>query len=68
MFVAVVNWNKCTGCGDCIGVCPVKCFVMSDDKCWAYDAGKCIGCGGCEDICPTDAIGVSEGFGGQARR
>ena len=23
MFVALVNWDRCTGCGDCVSACPV---------------------------------------------
>ena len=64
MFIAVVNWDKCTGCGDCVDACPVKCFEISDGKCWAIRAAECIDCGNCPDICPDDAIGIAVGWGG----
>ena len=68
MFIAVVNWDKCTGCGDCVTACPVQCFEVSDGKCWAMRATYCIDCGNCPEICPEDAIGIAVGWGGQASR
>lgn len=65
MYIAVVNWNKCTGCGDCIGSCPVDCFVMEDGKSLPHLASHCIDCGSCLEVCPEDAIAISIGWGGR---
>ena len=64
MFIAVVNYDKCTGCGDCVNACPIKCFEVSEGKCWAERAAECIDCGNCPDICPEGALAVAVGWGG----
>ncbi|MBI4681652.1 MAG: 4Fe-4S binding protein [Nitrospirae bacterium] len=64
MYIAVVNWDKCTGCGDCVTACPIKCFEMSDGKCLPHRAAECIDCGNCPEICPSDAIAIAIGWGG----
>jgi NAD-dependent dihydropyrimidine dehydrogenase PreA subunit len=66
MYVALVDWEKCTGCGDCVTACPVKCYEMSDGKSLANRASYCIDCGNCPEICPDDAITISIGWGGLA--
>ncbi|MDA8085227.1 MAG: 4Fe-4S binding protein [Nitrospiraceae bacterium] len=64
MFVALVNWDKCTGCGDCIKVCPAGCFKMSGEKSEPYRSAYCINCGACLEVCKADAIIISIGWGG----
>lgn len=64
MYIALVNWDKCMGCGDCVGACPVQCFVMEGDKSLAHRASYCIDCGTCLEVCPEDAIVISIGWGG----
>ena len=64
MYVALVDWDKCTGCGDCISVCPVDCFKMTGGKSEPYRSSYCINCGACLDACRADAIIISIGWGG----
>ncbi|MBS1113912.1 MAG: 4Fe-4S ferredoxin [Nitrospirae bacterium] len=64
MFIALVDWDKCTGCGDCINACPVNCFEMSDGKSLPHRSSYCIDCGTCKEVCPADAIIISIGWGG----
>jgi NAD-dependent dihydropyrimidine dehydrogenase PreA subunit len=64
VFIALVDWDKCTGCGDCINACPVNCFEMSGDKSLPYRSSYCINCGTCKEVCPVDAIIISIGWGG----
>ena len=47
--------DKCTGCGDCVKVCPVEAIKLKDGKA-VIDAGECIECDACIDECPTEAI------------
>lgn len=47
--------DKCTGCGVCVDICPVKCLKLEDGKI-AFDASKCVDCGKCIKACPTDAF------------
>ncbi|MBC8413010.1 MAG: 4Fe-4S binding protein [Nitrospira sp.] len=64
MYIAVVNWEKCNGCGDCVKACPVRCFEMLEGKCDSPLATSCIDCGNCPDICPAGAIAIAVGWGG----
>ena len=45
----------CTGCGTCIGQCPVTALTMSDHL-PQVDADTCIMCFCCQEICPEKAI------------
>ena len=64
MFIALVNWDKCTGCGECVTACPVGCFKMTDGKSEPHLSSNCIDCGTCKEVCQTDAIIISMGWGG----
>jgi NADH-quinone oxidoreductase subunit I len=59
--------NKCTGCGECQKVCPVKCILLqseqgpSQGKLWVsifdIDYSRCISCGLCVEVCePTSLV------------
>jgi len=55
---AKVDIQKCTGCGDCVEVCPLEAISLNDDKA-VIDENNCTECGLCVDECPNDAIGLS---------
>lgn len=57
-MAAVVNKEKCTGCGICVDECPVEAIAMDGDVA-AVDADKCTDCGTCVDACPNEAISMS---------
>lgn len=48
---------RCTNCGACVSICPVRAFVM-DSKSFkvSFLNEKCIACGMCVDACPPGAI------------
>ncbi len=50
-----VDRSVCTGCGDCMEVCPVGAIEVTDGKSH-IDPEKCIGCGLCQGVCSYDAI------------
>ncbi len=50
-----IDRDKCTGCGDCVNICPVDAIYMKNGKS-EIDMEKCISCGKCHDICTQDAI------------
>ncbi len=71
--VAIINKDKCTGCGKCVTECPknVIAIVPYDQEviveCKNVDFGKaakevckasCIGCKMCQKNCPFDAISI----------
>jgi len=63
-MAAIVDIEKCTGCGECVDVCPVEamklaCPVGAEDEpreVVVIDEDTCTECGVCVDACPNDAI------------
>jgi formate hydrogenlyase subunit 6/NADH:ubiquinone oxidoreductase subunit I len=53
-----LNEARCTGCGDCVAVCPTNCLAMARHHPWLPRPGDCIACGACEVVCPTEAIAI----------
>lgn len=47
--------GKCTGCGHCEEVCPLKAITVEDDIA-EIDKDICIVCGRCVNECPSDAL------------
>ena len=75
--VAVVDYDKCTGCGKCAEACPKSIIRLVPFKadiwvgCSSHDKGVvtksycevgCIGCKICEKNCPTGAVKVENGL------
>lgn len=51
-----VDYDKCTGAGECVTVCPVEIFALEGGKAIAQNIGECIECCACVSACPNDAI------------
>ena len=51
-----VDYDKCTGAGDCVTACPVDIFEVIDGKAVCKNVGECIECCACVSTCPNDAI------------
>lgn len=75
--VPSVNYERCTGCGVCVDVCPRNLIDLYDAShnifvmCKSHDKGGtvkkicevgCIACGACERSCPFNAITVQDGL------
>ncbi len=56
-FIRETNLDECTGCGNCVDICPPRAVEITDDKA-VVDNDWCIGCGVCIPKCPTDAIKI----------
>jgi len=69
-YSAVVNKEKCTGCGQCETICtwlcqptlPAAIQVDKKSKKAVVNLKKCIGCGYCFSHCPSQAITL-DGWG-----
>jgi MinD superfamily P-loop ATPase len=48
--------TRCTGCGDCVALCPVDCLEMDGPLPWLPRPGHCVSCMVCALICPAQAI------------
>jgi len=53
----------CTGCKECIEVCPHAVFAMADGKAVIADRESCMECGACKINCAAGAISVTAGVG-----
>ena len=51
-----VNKEMCTGCGICIGECPVDAIEQQADGLAEINEAECIRCGRCHDVCPQEAV------------
>lgn len=57
-MTAIVNTLNCTGCGDCVKVCPTKAIEVVNGKA-VIDADKCINCLLCLKACDYKALAGS---------
>jgi len=58
-FLANVNAFECTGCGDCVRICPVGAVELVHGKA-IIDTQKCVGCKLCATHCTQNAIKMLE--------
>ncbi|MCL4190528.1 MAG: 4Fe-4S binding protein [Thermoguttaceae bacterium] len=57
-MAAIVDQEKCSGCGECVEACPLDAIEIQENKA-VVDQETCGDCGACVDVCPTEAITVS---------
>ena len=56
-MIPVVHRDRCTGCGDCVEVCPSQGIEMVEGIA-VIDERLCEECGVCVDECPEGAIAL----------
>ena len=54
-FLRETDKERCTGCGQCVEICPVQVIKMEGDF-PVIDKDWCIGCGVCAVPCPASAV------------
>jgi NAD-dependent dihydropyrimidine dehydrogenase PreA subunit len=60
MYNVAVNTESCTGCEECVNVCPQGVFQMTDSKSDPYQTGECVFCESCLGVCPSNSIAINE--------
>jgi len=58
-FIRVEDKGECTGCGECVEICPVDALTLDDDY-PTVDEEWCIGCGVCATVCPTYSVKIEK--------
>lgn len=53
-----IDKKKCTGCEQCIDICPVEAITINDGKV-CIDQEDCMECGACVAECPNEAIQIT---------
>ena len=56
-MAAIVDAEKCSGCGECVASCPLDAIKVEDNVAKVDDS--CGDCGACVDVCPTEAISLA---------
>ncbi|MGL5514800.1 MAG: 4Fe-4S binding protein [Sporomusa sp.] len=54
--------DKCTGCGECVALCPSNAISLSAydrQAALLIDHGKCVFCGNCAQYCPAQALQIT---------
>jgi uncharacterized protein len=50
--------GKCTGCGECVAVCPAGAATFTPNGYPSYNEKLCIGCAQCIATCPEQALRI----------
>jgi ferredoxin len=58
VWLPQIDRDSCTGCGDCLPVCPTHAIGLINGKAAVIQAEACAYCGACEAICPVSAIAL----------
>jgi len=56
--LAIVDYEKCTGCTACLKACPVEAVSGEKKEVHTIDQDKCTRCGACFEACKFEAVGV----------
>jgi NAD-dependent dihydropyrimidine dehydrogenase PreA subunit len=54
----VLDETRCTGCGDCVRLCPTSCLEMAGRLPWLARPLDCVSCALCVLICPAEALTI----------
>lgn len=58
--VVIIDEKSCTGCGQCVEICPRRILSINKatGKCQVSDENNCDRRAGCERLCPAKAIKI----------
>jgi NAD-dependent dihydropyrimidine dehydrogenase PreA subunit len=56
----LLDETRCSGCSDCVAVCPTDCLAMRGVRPYLAWPADCISCGLCVLVCPSAALSLVE--------
>jgi ferredoxin len=56
-FIRITDESLCTGCGECVDICPVQAVTL-EGGIPVIEEAWCIGCGACATVCATGAVQI----------
>jgi NAD-dependent dihydropyrimidine dehydrogenase PreA subunit len=56
----LLDERRCSGCADCVAVCPTHCLTMRGTVPFLIRPGDCVSCGLCVLVCPSAALSLAE--------
>jgi len=56
----LLDETRCTGCGDCVAICPTECLALAGPVPWLPRPGDCVSCSLCVLVCPAEALRLVE--------
>jgi ferredoxin len=58
VWLPIIDEDVCTGCGDCITVCPTTALMLVNGVAVLAQPNTCNYSGYCETVCPVEAIAL----------
>jgi len=55
-----INKKNCSGCGNCVEVCPFGVLEIKNRKAVIKNLKNCKRCGACIHACPNNAIEIND--------
>jgi NAD-dependent dihydropyrimidine dehydrogenase PreA subunit len=56
----LLDETRCSGCADCVAVCPTDCLAMLRTTPCLARPTDCVSCGLCVLVCPSAALSLAE--------
>lgn len=57
-WLPIIDEATCTGCGDCVTVCPTGVLALQENLAVVAEPEACNYCAYCEPVCPVGAIAL----------
>ncbi|MCB0046215.1 MAG: ferredoxin family protein [Caldilineaceae bacterium] len=58
LWLPIIDRIRCTGCGDCVIICPAHALALKGGKAVLVKPLACNYCADCESVCPTGAVSL----------